>query len=223
MNNCVDFYQKELYDYIHKNTEHTNIAKSVDLAIKLAEENNDRIDFLDLGCGNGRHSLEALRRGARVVAVDRNKTALKNISKFSNSYDKKSFSAIESDMYEWMLKEDKSYDVIVCFDAVHHLGAVDKINHFLTLCMQSLNAGGYINFTILSDIKRFNASRCSKGGIWNYEQGVRFVKKTLTKCRLVRQVSKKVYVKNSLLEHSGTLQEASYSATRTNYVFQNDI
>ncbi|MGE3620626.1 MAG: class I SAM-dependent methyltransferase [Acidimicrobiia bacterium] len=35
---------------------------------------------LDLGCGYGRHSYEAFRRGARVVALDRSATELKDVS-----------------------------------------------------------------------------------------------------------------------------------------------
>src|SRR5436305_15184287 len=32
--------------------------------------------LLDLGCGGGRHAFEALRRGARVVALDRDQDEL---------------------------------------------------------------------------------------------------------------------------------------------------
>ena len=35
---------------------------------------------LDLGCGNGRHAFEALRRGARVVALDRDETDCKGVA-----------------------------------------------------------------------------------------------------------------------------------------------
>jgi SAM-dependent methyltransferase len=36
--------------------------------------------LLDLGCGAGRHAFEALRRGARVVAFDRDEAELKDVA-----------------------------------------------------------------------------------------------------------------------------------------------
>jgi ubiquinone/menaquinone biosynthesis C-methylase UbiE len=41
---------------------------------RLGLEAGDRL--LDLGCGGGRHAFEALRRGARVVALDRDQSEL---------------------------------------------------------------------------------------------------------------------------------------------------
>ncbi len=40
---------------------------------------HSRHRLLDIGCGGGRHSFEALRRGARVVAVDLDDAALKDV------------------------------------------------------------------------------------------------------------------------------------------------
>lgn len=40
---------------------------------------------LDLGCGAGRHSFEALRRGGRVVAADLDDTALKDVSQMGHA------------------------------------------------------------------------------------------------------------------------------------------
>jgi SAM-dependent methyltransferase len=44
---------------------------------RLAVREGDTL--LDLGCGQGRHTFEALRRGAEVTAVDRNTTELAEI------------------------------------------------------------------------------------------------------------------------------------------------
>jgi len=44
---------------------------------KLGIQRGDRV--LDIGCGYGRHSFEALRRGARVVALDLSDTELKDV------------------------------------------------------------------------------------------------------------------------------------------------
>ena len=41
---------------------------------RLGLRAGDRL--LDLGCGGGRHAFEALRRGARVIALDRDQDEL---------------------------------------------------------------------------------------------------------------------------------------------------
>jgi SAM-dependent methyltransferase len=40
---------------------------------------------LDVGCGNGRHSFEALRRGAEVVATDLDEAALAEVARMSDA------------------------------------------------------------------------------------------------------------------------------------------
>jgi SAM-dependent methyltransferase len=45
---------------------------------RLGVRAGDRL--LDLGCGGGRHAFEAMRRGARVVALDRDDVELKDAS-----------------------------------------------------------------------------------------------------------------------------------------------
>ena len=40
---------------------------------------------LDIGCGAGRHSFEALRRGARVVAADLDEVALKDVAQMGTA------------------------------------------------------------------------------------------------------------------------------------------
>src|SRR3954468_14495617 len=39
--------------------------------------------LLDLGCGGGRHAFEAMRRGARVVALDYSAAELKDVAAVS--------------------------------------------------------------------------------------------------------------------------------------------
>jgi SAM-dependent methyltransferase len=55
---------------------------TVDFA-RLAVRPGDRV--LDLGCGAGRHTFEALRRGAAVVAVDLDERALGAVAVFADA------------------------------------------------------------------------------------------------------------------------------------------
>ena len=65
---------------------------------------------LDLGCGLGNFSLEAGRRGHRVVAVDASPTAVARINKDAER-EGLSVRGIEVDIENWTI--DESYDTIV--------------------------------------------------------------------------------------------------------------
>ncbi|HEY6365376.1 MAG TPA: class I SAM-dependent methyltransferase [Candidatus Binatia bacterium] len=66
--------------------------------------------ILDLGCGLGNLSLEAGRRGHRVVAVDGSPTAVARLSQDAQR-EGLSVRAIQADIENWTI--DESYDTIV--------------------------------------------------------------------------------------------------------------
>jgi tellurite methyltransferase len=67
-------------------------------------------DILDLGCGLGNLSLEAGRRGHRVMAVDVSPTAVSRINKDAER-EGLSVRGIQADIENWTI--DESYDTIV--------------------------------------------------------------------------------------------------------------
>ena len=67
-------------------------------------------EILDLGCGLGNLSLEAGRRGHRVVAVDASPTAVARINKDAQR-EGLPVRAIQTDIESWTI--DESYDTIV--------------------------------------------------------------------------------------------------------------
>jgi tellurite methyltransferase len=67
-NNWLDYYKA-----VDKQPPHTTLTKALD---SFAEAGSGRL-AIDLGCGSGRDSLELLRRGWRVLAIDREEKGLK--------------------------------------------------------------------------------------------------------------------------------------------------
>jgi tellurite methyltransferase len=67
-------------------------------------------DILDLGCGLGNLSLEAGRRGHRVLAVDASPTAVARLNKDAQR-EGLPVRAVQADIESWTI--DKSYDTIV--------------------------------------------------------------------------------------------------------------
>lgn len=71
----------------------------------------DGIRFLEVGCGSGVVSVKAARRGARVVAVDVDPSAVKATRKASLDAGV-SIVVCESDLFEAVIGE--SFDLVVC-------------------------------------------------------------------------------------------------------------
>ncbi len=75
--------------------------------------------FLDIGCGNGRNSIYALKHGFKVVSCDISSSLLKVI-KTKAEKDSISLSLIQCDASSLPLKP-ASFDNILFIAAVHHL------------------------------------------------------------------------------------------------------
>ena len=97
---------------------------TVDFA-RLGLQPGERI--LDLGCGAGRHSFEALRRGARVVAADLDDTALKEVAQMGAAMQLEgqapagaSLSCARADA-RCLPFEEASFDRIIVSEVLEHI------------------------------------------------------------------------------------------------------
>jgi SAM-dependent methyltransferase len=97
--------------------------------------------LLDLGCGAGRHTFEALRRGAAVTAVDLNATVLAEVGMMAEAMIAEgqtapgaSFAAIRSDALHLPF-DDGAFDVVVASEVLEHIpddgAAMKEINRVL--------------------------------------------------------------------------------------------
>jgi SAM-dependent methyltransferase len=82
---------------------------------------------LDLGCGGGRHAFEAYRRGAHVVALDRNVEDLKAVGEMFAAMDLEghvpagaSARVVEGDALDLPF-DDGTFDVVIAAEILEHL------------------------------------------------------------------------------------------------------
>jgi SAM-dependent methyltransferase len=116
---------------------------------RLGLHRGERI--LDLGCGAGRHSFEALRRGGRVVAVDLDDAALKDVSQMGNAMALEgqvpaggSLECTRADARRLPF-EDRSFDRIVVSEVLEH---IDEDVASMQELARVLDQGGTLAVTV---------------------------------------------------------------------------
>jgi tellurite methyltransferase len=102
---------------------------------------------LDLGCGLGNFSLEAGRRGHRVVAVDASPTAVARINKDAER-EGLSVRGIEVDIENWTI--DESYDTIVVIGLLMFFRHQTALK-LLTATQEHVNPGGRAIVNVLME------------------------------------------------------------------------
>ncbi|MBW3594212.1 MAG: class I SAM-dependent methyltransferase [Actinobacteria bacterium] len=96
---------------------------------------------LDLGCGNGRHTFEALRRGAHVIAADLKPEALAHVTEWVTAMyaqgeipDGTAFVAVRADALSLPFPDD-SVDHVIASEILEHIPqddtAIDEITRVL--------------------------------------------------------------------------------------------
>ena len=97
--------------------------------------------LLDLGCGAGRHAFEAARRGARVVALDADRSELAQVAAIAAAMAEAdelpptaSITTVASDATA-MPFPDGAFDIVIAAEVMEHIGAdqnaMDEVNRVL--------------------------------------------------------------------------------------------
>lgn len=150
---------KKTYDKISENwdTKRTYYWKPV---IKFVEDIKDKKNknFLDLGCGGGRHLSLALEKGfskENIYGLDFSSGQLEVVSK-------KGFQTILSDL-EKLNIEDNSFDTIICIAAHHHLMEKERQLKSLLEMKRVLKDGGKIFLSNWHPDENFINEQVKKG------------------------------------------------------------
>jgi SAM-dependent methyltransferase len=102
---------------------------------------HDGTRVLDLGCGRGRHALEALRRGAEVIAADLDDEALVEVACMAAAMQEAgevraggSLSVRRADVLHLPF-DDGAFDVVIVSEVLEHIpndrAAIDEIHRVL--------------------------------------------------------------------------------------------
>jgi SAM-dependent methyltransferase len=109
----------------------------------------DRV--LDLGCGGGRHAFECYRRGARVVALDRDGEEIREVARWfaamkeeGEAPEGSSAVAMEGDALHLPFP-DESFDVVIVSEVMEH---VPDDKGVLAEMVRVLRPGGRIAVTV---------------------------------------------------------------------------
>jgi SAM-dependent methyltransferase len=106
---------------------------------------------LDIGCGNGRHAFEALRRGAGVVATDLDEKALAEVEVMAGAMEQAgevptggSLRTVRADARHLPF-DDGSFDVVIAAEVLEHIP--EDTAAIAELC-RVLRPGGLIAVTV---------------------------------------------------------------------------
>ena len=157
---------KETYDHVAEDWESNRSYFWIPVVnFVMSFANRPTLDFLDLGCGGGRHLELAMESGfaqAHCVGSDISSGQLKTVSN-------KGFRTIQCD-FTSMPMEDQSFDVIVCIAAFHHLLDLESQTKALLEFKRILQKGGRILLSNWFPQSSFLEKQIKKGK-FTFDQG----------------------------------------------------
>ncbi len=112
----------QFYDKIYENVEQPFGKPEKELKKIWRQVGTKELMVLDLGCGDGRHTIFLASKNNKVFAVDKSAVGLDKIRKaLKNKPYKKNVCLIKADLKKFT--PDESFDLVVCTSTLHEIGA----------------------------------------------------------------------------------------------------
>jgi SAM-dependent methyltransferase len=118
---------------------------------------------LDVGCGNGMHSIKAARRCRHVVGVDGNLTSLAVARRSSRSAAAPA-SFCAADLEVGLPVRDERFDTVICLDLLEHVRQRDLL---LTEIRRALRPGGIMLLSVPNRGTSWKR-RLDRAGLFSY-------------------------------------------------------
>ncbi|HXC61609.1 MAG TPA: class I SAM-dependent methyltransferase [Nitrospiria bacterium] len=116
-----------------------------DFVVKVFKKIKPRLSrtrLLDIGCGEGRHTLLAARYGFHTVGLDYQPPAIHRALRFAKEQGVTTgFSFLIGDVFHLPFQE-KSFDILIDFGCLHHVRKKD-FSKYLDSILTLLGPGGY--------------------------------------------------------------------------------
>lgn len=109
--------------------------------------------MLDVGCGEGRHSIAAARTGFRVVGIDYEPLALRRARSFAKAHGIKGITFRVADVLD-MSFGDACFDVVLDYGCLHHQRKTDWPRYQAGI-LRVLKPRGYYVLSVFSPRFRF--------------------------------------------------------------------
>ena len=125
------------YDWINNNTSHHKyLIRSVNKILDQIKLNTNKLELLDIGCGNGYLTKSISNKFTRTIGIDLSKEGINQAKKYSND----SLNFINIDMEDLITKGSK-FDFISSFEVIEHQYLPDL---FLNNISQLLKDDGHL-------------------------------------------------------------------------------
>ncbi len=142
--NKITFYEQNMNNHFSSIASKYRSVRTLDIEpvfhIKNQINGKSKISMADIGCGDGRYSLEFLRQfgdKCYLHCIDYNENMIKSLEDYLTEQNITNFCTRQGDANRMPLDND-SMDCIVTFNAIHHF----DVPKFLSESVRSLNDDG---------------------------------------------------------------------------------